>query len=671
MSRKSKLIISIILLFVGVGAIPTGFYVNQYLVDQVYEAVPEALLGIQEEALPSIEEQLPGLATPDVLLGIEEKALITLESQLPVLTTPDVLLGLKAEIEDKIPALINCTTAANVINGTVDLLVQLFGLDAGTNIFFNDPTFQADIGGGIILKGVSNYTGASMGYTLTARQTLLYDGISIPTVADVPGLINDTILGTGVCGFLEIYNASLYNMVLNQTIQTLYNATWPQLTAVAGWLQFHVFPDVVPGAFFGKYGIPVSTAEAFGFYFQWANGTLIEDGIDLSVFLETYDTELKGFEAGVPIHTNISLATCINMWDPTNQLSFVNETGIFAWLNASYQTTIEFVFGINTAQYLLVLDWLNNFITNLTPIFLYEETGYTVPELAQLAFYEQWADGTIQGEAVLPDGFLNELDPSFAGTPYFEVGLTTGPTGLSVLQASDLWDESNVYSLVNSLGIMIWLEALTNTTLYLVLEGEFSLSAGQRTMLLTWLAAFYAVRIPQLLEYETGFTVPELAQFAFYEQWANGTMNGLPVLTEGFLSMLDPPIYGPPFFEVGLTEGSTGLTVLQCGALWDETSQYSLVSSSGINKWYDAEPGNTIYDSLKLNNAGISDTQMSALLDWLPQFRDIIVNKLAKTEEDLPMEPYDLGNAILIGLASGGSVLAILGLVVLILSRRK
>jgi hypothetical protein len=177
--------------------------------------------------------------------------------------------------------------------------------------------------------------------------------------------------------------------------------------------------------------------------------------------------------------------------------------------------------------------------------------------------------------------------------------------------------------------------------------------------------------VPLLLFDETGYTVPELAQFAFYEQWADGTIQGMVVLPDGFLAELDPPILGPPYFEVGLTEGSTGLTALQCDALWDETSEYSLVSASGIIKWYQAESSTTTYDDLRTNNGGISTAQMTQILDWLPQFRDEIVNTLAKEELGLPMEPYDLGNALLIGLAAGGGTLAVIGIVLLILAKRK
>jgi len=235
----------------------------------------------------------------------------------------------------------------------------------------------------------------------------------------------------------------------------------------------------------------------------------------------------------------------------------------------------------------------------------------------------------------------------------------------------NLWNETNANTFVNMDGILVWLGAITDTSLQTTLITTFNISAGELTLLLTWLGDFFTTRVPQLIEYETGYTVPELAQVAFYEQWADGTIQGLSILPDGFLSELDPPILGPPYFEVGLTEGSTGLTASQCDALWDETSEYSLVSASGINKWYEAESSSTTYKDLKIYNGFLSDTQMTQILDWLPQFRDEIVNSLAKEQLSLPMEPYALGAAIFTGLGVGGGTLAAVGIVLLILSKKK
>ncbi|KKN34292.1 hypothetical protein LCGC14_0795220 [marine sediment metagenome] len=295
---------------------------------------------------------------------------------------------------------------------------------------------------------------------------------------------------------------------------------------------------------------------------------------------------------------------------------------------------------------------------------------FIAPELVQLAFYDQWANGTISGASILPNGLLSQLDATLTGAPYFEVGLPTA-IGLSIESTTELWNENNAYAFVNIDGIAVWEESGENYTLQTLLAAKFEISANDFFFILLWLDSFVGTRTKQLLDIETGYTIPELTQFGFYEQWANGTIFGESVLTEGFLTQTDSPIYGPPFFEVGLQTAPTGISVPQCAAIWNENSEYSLVSAQGINRWYKAKSGNSLYDELKLNNGGLNNIQMDAILTWLPKFRDILVNKLAKEELNLSMEPYDLGNTIFVGLGAGGGVLVVLGVVILIFSRRK
>jgi len=671
---KSKLIIGIILIVVGGGLIPTGFFVNQMFVDQIAEGVPDALLAVEEEAIPTLEEQLPVLGTPDVLLGIEEGALTSLEAQLPVLATPAVLSALKEEAVTALPLIINGSGAALAINQTITGVAGAIGYPAAKAQFFNSPTFQADYA---TPQGVSDYYDTlagdfdvvNLGYTVAAQNNLLYG------VGPLPGLITDLELGTGLLGYMELYlNVTLGDQALNATMQTLYNATWTQLEYLAGYIKNYLWDVVVKSTYSPPYTIELYAELVF--YAQWANGSVVEGGIDLSLFKDTLPEDTFGLEAGVPNPTNITVPTCMNLWDISNSFSFVNDSGILIWVgamqgNVTLQGYLIGAFSLTTAQLTILLGWLGNFMTNLVPLLLFDETGYTVSELTQLAFYEQWANGTIQGAAVLPNGLLNELSAVFAGAPYFEVGLPI-PSSLSLTETMNLWNEANAHTFVNMDGILVWVGAmLGDVSLQLNLLAAFSLTVGELTTLLTWLGAFLTIRVPQLIEYETGYTIPELAQLSFYEQWANGTIQGISILPDGFLSEIDPPLLGPPYFEVGLTEGSTGLTDSQCDALWNETSEYSLVSASGINKWYQAESSSTTYDNLRTNNDGLSTAQMTQILDWLPKFRDIIVNTLAKEELSLPMEPYALGNTLLIALGAGGGTLAVIGVVLLILWKRK
>jgi len=824
---KSKLITGIILLVVGGGLIPTGFFVNQMFVDQIAGGVPDALLAIEEQALPSLEEQLPPLATPDVLLGVEDAALTSLEEQLPVLATPDVLLGIEiqalATLEAQLPVLatpavlsglkdmavaelpkiINGSGAVKAINNSIYAVYALiYSLPGAYEQWFNNATFSQWYPPTFLPFGPSEYTGiGNLSFTPTAQDRIL-NGFST-----APGLLDDE-LGIGLLSWMEFWSYALADSGTNRTMmETSYNATWAaQLYPLGGYIVNYLWDVVVKSTY---YPAPIEYVAELMFYQQWANGSVVEDGIDLSLFKDTLPADTKGLEAGVPNPTNITIPTCEDLWNVSNSFSFANDSGFLIWAGAMQgdvilQGNLSVAFSLTEDQLTIVLVWLGNFMTNLVPLLLLDQTGLTVPQLAQLAFYEQWSSGTIQGQSILPDGFLNEISAAFAGAPYFEVGLPS-PSGLSIPQTTNLWDEASNYTFVNTNGILVWvgamqgdttlqgnlstafsftgtqlpllllwlgnflavrvpqlieyetgytipelaqlafyeqwangtiqgqsmlpdgflgelnasyagapyfevglpspsnlsladtmnlwnetnantfvnmdgilvwLGAITNTSLQSALITTFGISAGELTVLLTWLGNFTTVRVPQLMEYETGHTVPELAQLAFYEQWADGTIQGLSILPDGFLSELDPPLLGPPYFEVGLTEGPTGLTASQCAALWNETSEYSLVSASGINKWYTVkkwyeESSSATYDDLRTYNGGLSNGQMTKILDWLPQFRDEIVNPLAKEDLSLPMEPYDLGNTLLIGLGVGGGTLAAVGIVLLILSKKK
>ena len=675
MSKKSKIIIAIVLLVIGGGLIPTGLILNDTMRSEVYNGVPDALLGIREQAIPTIEETVPILGTPEVLKGVFDEASAGVEPLLKVKSTPSSLLGLKASINASIPDLVNFVTTAQLIALSFGWLNATYGFDIATNTLFNDPTFVDPYYG---IPGVSNITyPVSQGYTLAARANLLLNTIHDDYIDpfDFHGLITDLETGTGVG---EIYNIFWYIVLggdgyTNAVIPALYNITLAQLTTMANYL-WTIITYYVPGAFFFNYGISTAEAAATGFYRQWANGSFVPSGIDLG-------GGLKGFEVGVPEPTNISLATCKDLWNPLLPYTFVNDDGIMAWLGAAagdttLQTTLATTFSLTPTQLTMLLTWLGNFVENITPVLVFASTGKTVGELATLAFYEQWANGTIFGEVVLPDGFLGEVDPSYAGAPYFEVGLPTA-SGLSLSECLSLWNPLLDNTFIYGDGFeSLWLPAMQgNSTSQATLIGIFGVSPGELTAILTWIAGLIGLdsttgRIADLIEYNTGLTPLQIATSYFYDQWANGTVGGEDFLPDGFLSQLDPPIDGPPYFEVGLML-FTGMSIMQTLALWDETSEYSLVTESGIYKWYQAVEGNGNFTTiLKAQNGDLSSLQMSVILDWLPQFRDVIVNKLAKADMGLPQEPYELGQTLALSLGIGGGILAVLGVIVLLLARR-
>jgi hypothetical protein len=684
MSSKSKVIIGIVMLAVGAGLVPTGLVANDYLIDEVYNGVPEALLGIRGEAIPELVDQIPPLATPDVLSGAKDQAIIELEDLIPLFSTPEILNELKTEAVLQLPFIINGSGAAQAINGTLNAAASINGTAVARELFFNSPTFQDNYSDWLmtpVMMGISNYWDGilaggldvlNLGFSKNAQKYLLLgNGL-------LPGLTTDLELGFGVLGFMEMYvNVTLGDMSLNATMQSFYNVTWNQIELVAGYIKNYLWDSIVKSQY-----VPM-TIEMYAeivFYSQWANGTLIGSGIDLSLFYPGLPPGTKGLEAGVPTSTDINISVSMDLWDDSNPFSFTNVDGFSRWLESATNTTLEELIVnetlLTSTQLVLVRSWLNDFITSLTPLFIFGETGKTIPEVAVLAFYEQWANGTIGGEIVLPGGFLGMVNPNWTGAPYFEAGLPT-PTGLSLAECINLWDTENPKTFVHSDGILIWFgAALLNTTLQAELITEFGISNSELIALLMWLGAIATDRIEQLLLLETGRTLLQLATALFYEQWANGTIYKRALLPDGFLSLRDPPLEGPPYFEVGLMYPS-GILPRQARALWDLNSQYSLVTINGIHKWYLAELEflNDDFDGTNIvklmnQNRDLNIVQMGAILTWLPQFRDDIVTKLAIDEMGLNQNPYDLGQTLAISLSSAGGALAILGIIVLILSKR-
>lgn len=691
MSTKSKLIIGIVIIVIGAGMVPTGLVTNEILRSQIYDGVPDALLGIKAEAIPTIEESIPVLGTPEVLKGVFDEAATQLEPMLTVSSTPLALLGLRSQINASLPDLIDGVTTANIIANSLAWAESTYGVGNGSEYLFNDINY-VDAWVGLI--GVTNFFNSSifqianLSFTAAAQQKLLTDGFNDSYIyqwysdwftVPVPGLISDLDMGSGVNGYNDYYwTADYFSNTLLDTdpataMENGYNATWFwQLSAIAYWIDM-IMTYYVPTAFFATYGITVQDAIDNGFYYQWANGTLIPDGVDLGGF--------KGYEAGIPDPTNISLSTSRALWNPLNPLSFTNDDGIWVWDEAmkgnfSLQTLLSTTFSLTAGQLAIVLSWLNDFITNITPILVFASEGKTINQLSTLALYEQWANGTIFGESVIPGGFLGKIDSSWVGAPYFEVGLPSA-SGLSLAECISLWnpllDKTFIYgdSFEN-----LWLPAmLGDVTSQGTLIAIFGVSIGELTALLTWLGSLIGLdpttgRIADLIEYNTGLTITQIATAYFYDQWANGTVAGEDFLPEGFLSQLDSPIDGPPYFEVGLMY-STGINITQTLALWDTNSAYSLVTLSGINRWYQAVEGNAVHTSLKAQNGALSDLQMAGILAWLPQFRDVIVNILAKENMGLPTEPYPLGQAIAVTLGTIGTSVAVFGVIFLLSSRRK
>jgi len=155
-------------------------------------------------------------------------------------------------------------------------------------------------------------------------------------------------------------------------------------------------------------------------------------------------------------------------------------------------------------------------------------------------------------------------------------------------------------------------------------------------------------------------TIEEIGEFYLYQQWANGSL----VPDPGYaLPLSTGTIYG---FEPGVPI-PTEMSIDSCRALWDEESEYSLVTKAGLAKWYEAcaDPDSDVVEELKAAN-GIDDHALEIICPWLENFRYNVMPFLAAELMALPIDAISLGGVIqgaaigvgglCIGLASTGFV---------------
>ena len=113
----------------------------------------------------------------------------------------------------------------------------------------------------------------------------------------------------------------------------------------------------------------------------------------------------------------------------------------------------------------------------------------------------------------------------------------------------------------------------------------------------------------------------DIAEWVFYELWAEGTALGNVVYEGGldFGEMVEEIPEGATGFEVVVPpEGPTNIDRDTAIALWDESDDLSLLSMDGMEIWYGANESSVCanYTNLK-SEFGLTDTQMNYLLEWL------------------------------------------------------
>ena len=493
MSGKTKTI-SVLAIIVGIGLIPTGIGISTAINNEMAEGVPDALLGIQEEMIPEINDTLKTMAIPDVLSGIYIEGF-------PL-----------------IHFLVNCTFVAGGLSEFYNLLAM-----AGINLIFNHQSLSTLLTGlGYPpIKGVSEYiTNATMSlnYTAAALEKLTFGNESI----GLPGLMEDIDVGWGVIDYLNLYEEATNDTLLKDFIVSNYNATWGQLTNLTNYITEYymvkainliLLSSMCPPEYVGLTTLDITDLM---YYDQWANASM--GLLDLGDLLGL-PYSVIGFEAGFPQATNISLATTLELFNPTNDYAFMNITyrgdlpslqetdGLTKWLMAngtddianSTKLVLKSIFNLEDFQFDAIISWLwgydHSFKEDVVPgLFLYDR-GMTVTRYSEILFYAQWTNGTLY-----PNGLILPIGNGISG---WEVGVPI-PSEILLGSAELLFDTSNIYALVNENGIQSWYSLLNfqNQPTFVLIMDSLDLSPNQMTAILKWLPKFRDEIVPILAQYE-------------------------------------------------------------------------------------------------------------------------------------------------------------------------
>ncbi|MFX1275639.1 MAG: hypothetical protein ACFFBP_11615, partial [Promethearchaeota archaeon] len=248
---------------------------------------------------------------------------------------------------------------------------------------------------------------------------------------------------------------------------------------------------------------------------QWANCSMFEGGVDFHTVDEGIPAGTFGLEVNRPNPSGIPLNACYALWDETNELSFLDMTnGIQVWKDAEENTASRQIlldefgpYGLTLTQLYMILNWLwkpGGFSDRLVPILIESEAGYGVPmdEFCFQLLLGQWANGTVFGEKMFPDGFPL---PLVGGERYgFEVGIPE-PTGMSLESALALWNPESDYSLVNPNGLAKWFAAVNDdTSAYAELMSANGLTDHAMACIINWIPNFQQNVMPYLAQHQYG-----------------------------------------------------------------------------------------------------------------------------------------------------------------------
>ncbi|MHA2393843.1 MAG: hypothetical protein ACXAEX_18055 [Promethearchaeota archaeon] len=655
MQNKSKINIAVVLLAIGIGLIPTGLIVNEYIRDQVGENLPSTISHINEQAILEIEGQYLGLGVTEVLPELQKQETEDIKDDIvEVRFIPSTLLYLKNlsmplfkerlnasmtanTINDNLVAVsndilsnINGPLSAQIINETLD---QVININLTTSIFareqfFNNYTFQLDFEvsiNGTSIRGISEYITDEtdkLNFTSTAQQRLLDGYLSNP------GLILDIDNGTGILDFMDFYeNATIDPNVTRTTMQNAYNSTWNQLTAVANYISDYLWDSVIPMTWKKTPTLPSTYAnsKALELFFNNENWSTVTGNLSTILGVSEYQTGglnnlsytttsqqriLSGYNSAPGILENIFLGQGV-----IDYLEYYVETSGNGTMQTQYNATYHQL--SNLTSY--IIQYIRG---NIVPTQLTSE-GLTLETASLRDFYIQWANASFFtngiginelsseiGELLKARSAANEIRNEISSLPIinetierdlffnnytFRINFSTSILGVSEYNSSTSYSLNYTFLAQERL-----LEGFEDAPgIFNSIESGFGL--------LNWLD-FYQSALLNIGTNRTSMVTTYNAtwdQLLAFGQYLRTYILGT-VITAGAQKGLEAGIPIASNIEYDKTV-----------SLWDPMNVNGIVNDSGINKWYKAATGNQTIENQLNATFNLTQSQLTILYDWL------------------------------------------------------
>lgn len=613
MANQLKFKLAIIVVAIGIGLLPVGYLLNGYTIDQADVQTSEVLADIRDAVVPYIEENYMGVGIPDAIKGFQEEETEDIRiNHVNYVYIPEVLQLIKNKTIAKFPEIINWTKTVEYIMLSIQIWGTFNSIDqqVAEKDFFNNITYISGI------KGVSNYKGVELNYTDNAIMNILYYGIDLLDKT-IPGFYGDLEFGSGIGYFLDAYNSTfdpIDGELINSTLQSEYEINWDQATSLNDYLLNHAMPNATSSI------SDIKDLAERSFYRQWANETWnpsivyelvpeLRSGLDLKIIFEDLDLDARLFEMGDD--TELSLDIAEALWNPSNSSSFLNETGFAKWWGAykgdtALKDDLIATFDLSGDQYDDILNWLFNRVkNNILPAIVQLPISYgmTTLELAELLFFEQWANSTLLSEPY-----------EYKGITGFELG---SESNISVASARALFNPFNSSSITNYIGMIEWSKAADDNDLTTRnnLGLKFSLNTEQVDIVCDWLNLTFRPIVPDLLDEFFERQMYYYANNEFLRQWSN-----LSIYTSGFSLDLVFPSTSFPAWEIGITT-ELGISQANARQLWNDNSEFALTNPKGIGKWFASMESSEYYDILS-EEFELNSAQMDEIHSWLIDFRD-------------------------------------------------